>query len=220
LAIRSGFAGSFSHSAFDAALNEYKISLRVANDRAASLATLAQIHENDEEFERAEDLYRLAIGVEPNFAGPRANLASLLEQRADQIRSQLIQKSRAADVLRMGERIDKLLAEVHRLRTDEHHILRREVSRTSEATGMHRLYWRFGLSSYLLKQYQQAEKFLLKAYQARPATVDYCLALATFYLQQSRLDESLRYAEALIELAPDNQSYRKLRDEILAARSR
>jgi tetratricopeptide (TPR) repeat protein len=71
-----------------------------------------------------------------------------------------------------------------------------------------------------LRKYGQAEKFLLKAYQASPATVDYCLALATFYLQQSRLDESLRYAEALIELAPDNQSFRKLRDEILAAQSR
>ena len=102
--------GSFSSSAYQAALSEYIDSLRINSDLAASHMTLASIYEADMQWDRAEDAYRNAIAVEPNFAGPRTNLAALLDQKAEQIRTQIIQSPNSSANVDLGSTIDKLVA--------------------------------------------------------------------------------------------------------------
>ena len=207
--------GSINSSAFQSALQELMESLRVGNDLASNHMTLGNIFESDGQFEKAEDAYRTAISVQPGFAGPRSNLARLMEMRADEIRSQIIQSPRSKANVDLGKLIDKLSIDSRRLRVEENQVLKKDVQRAADLKGAHGLFYRYGLSCYLLGDQDSAEKYLVKANDLSPDNESYLLGLATFYNQQKKFTQALPFINRLIEVNSRHIGYQRLRDEAL-----
>ena len=103
--------------------------------------------------ERAKADYQAAITVEPNLAGPRSNLAALLESEADRLQNQLRQ-SQAGGGVAVGQlkgivaQIQKLNQRSSRLRGQDHGLLAKEIQRSEGIPGSHGLHYRFAMSSY------------------------------------------------------------------------
>ncbi len=207
--------GSISHTSFQKALDEYKDSLRIGSDLAANHMILGSLYEANQEPKKAEDAYRSAIAVEPNFAGPRSNLAALLEQQADRFRTEIIRSPQSNNNVNLGTKVDQLVANAKRLRQDENRLLARDAERAEGLTGSHGLFYRYGLSCYLMRDMVKAEKYLLKAHELEPHNETYLLGVATFYNQAKKYQTAIGYINRLIERNRNNKGYQRLRDQAL-----
>jgi tetratricopeptide (TPR) repeat protein len=179
------------------AIDEFKSGLLANNDRAIAhmgLGILAERQRNETEARKA---YETALSLEPNTAGPRANLAAVLEQQAETMTDRV-----AADELR--ERIAKL-------RREELELLARDAKYVPENAAIR---YRYGLSLYLHDRLDEAQKELEAAVQLAPNTADYVLGLALFYQKQQRFKEALQQVRRLVELRPNDPSYQQLLEEI------
>ena len=162
---RQRYATTDSRRAFDLALAEYRKSLMVQNDRAMSHAMLADLYQLTGELTKAMDSYRTAIVVEPNLAGPRANLAYLLDAQVNQLRAQMRPNGNptsAEQLSELNDRIQLLAGESAKLRGQEHALLRKDLERSEGLPGTHGLHYRFAMSSYLQNDLSATEKHLLK----------------------------------------------------------
>jgi tetratricopeptide (TPR) repeat protein len=213
--LRDRLLDSQYRSAFSAALQDYRQSLLVNSDLAGAHMMLGTLLESEGEFQKAEAAYRTAISAQPEFTGPRSNLAALLERNARTLDSQLRQMRQPSEREAAGKRIERLIAEASHYRADENRLLQDEVKRSEGLPEAHGLYYRYGLSCYVNGDREQAEKYLVKAHEQQPDSATYLLALATLYheMQDRR---AMLFVNELIELQPDHPAYQRLRDEILA----
>ena len=214
--IRAGSIGPNERRAYDRCLSEWKQSLLVENDRASSHMQLSWLYEAGDNLDRAKRAIKHAIQVEPNLAGPRVNLAVMLEEESRTATQNLRQSAtNAGDIQKEMARIKKLNEEASRLRTENHELLAKDVQRAEGLPNTHSLDYRFAMSCFLQNDLEQAEKYLLSAVKQQPDFPTYVLALATFYQRQADFDNAAKYVRKLIKLEPKNPGYRRLADEIL-----
>ena len=182
------------------ALEEYKHGLLANNDRAIGHLGLGVLAEQLGDRASAQRAYENAIEVEPSAAGPRANLAALLEQSLETTRDEETAKN-------LPERIA-------RLRNEELELLARDAKLAPQNAVIR---YRYGLALYLHGQLEEAEHELIEAARLAPNTADFALALALLYQKQQRLPEALEQAKRVVELRPDDPSYQQLLQEIQRA---
>ncbi len=169
------------------ALAEYKEGLLADNDQSGVHLNLGLLHTNQGELDEAIDEYRTAIRLEPNIAGPRSNLAGLLEPSGD-------------------------TEQVRKLREEEAEILARDAKLLPNNATIH---YRLGLVNYLLGREEQAAVALERACFLDPTVPDFLMALTLLHQKMQNWQKACDAAERLVKIQPDNLGYRRLKDQIL-----
>jgi len=142
-------------SQVDLALREVKSTLMVTADRGGSHMEWAAICEQRGRIPEAIEAYETAIRVEPKMAGPRTNLAALLDE-----------------VALRGD--DRARVKAEQLRRDELPLLSRDASL---APGIATVQYRYGLALYLSGDLPGALQRLERAVELEPDVPDYQLAV-------------------------------------------
>ncbi len=214
--LRSRLLDASERHHYQVALSEYRDGLMANNDLAASHMILGNLSASDGQFHRAENEYRTAMSVEPNFVGPRTNIAASLDARAEELQNRLRRSPQDPTAASLVEQIASFATEAETLRRQENQLLAVEVKRSANLPGVDQLFYRFGLSCYIIGDQELAEKYLLMAHRLQPDEPSFLLALATFYDQKGQSEIAAPYVNRLIELYPRHQGYQRLRKEILS----
>lgn len=206
--------------AMDAALEEYIAGLKGLSDQAGSHLSMAVLHENLGEPDRAKREYRTAIRLDPRFFQARANLAMLLAGQR--------QKAEAVGLFREAIEIERrLLAELqqHALDlsemsltlADTHYslglLLAEDEDRLEEAAqelaeavrlapGNARMHYNYGAALQKLGRMEDAQRSYQAAYKLAPQVPDYLVVLANLYAQQKRWTSAVKCAEELARRWP------------------
>ena len=136
----------------DLALREVHDALMVASDRAGAHMGWAALCEGQGRNSEAITAYETAIRVEPNMAGPRTNLASLLERLGQQSRN------------------PQLLARADQLRAAELPLLGRDADLAPDNASVQH---RYGLALYLAGEMDKAMERLERAVELEPNVSDF-----------------------------------------------
>ena len=198
---------------FDQVAEEYRRSQRVNADRPESWLNLGAFEGRLQRSAAAEAAFRSAIRLAPGFA---AGYVALAQLHAD--------GGREAD----GERVlrEGLAAEPES--ADLHHALGLSLvrqNRTPEAlaplgaaarldTASARFSYVYAVALFDLGDPQQAIAVLTAAETRHPADRDILQALASFSLQTADLPAARRWAERLVEVAPDDAGARQQLEQI------
>tara|TARA_B110000467_G_scaffold158432_1_gene174599 strand:- start:1094 stop:2392 length:1299 start_codon:yes stop_codon:yes gene_type:complete len=190
-------------SSFRRALDELKLGLLVNNDRAATHLTLGSIYENLGDAKLSEQYYRLAIQVEPNATGPRANLAALFERR---IESMIARARQNPQSLTAEDRVtmEKYAMEAQQLQTAELANFKRDAGYVPDNAIVQ---YRYGLALYRNGLIAEAVIVLQHVQQLEPQTPIYMVALARLLQTTGQLEEALKIAEKLIKVEPQHQEF-------------
>ncbi len=200
-------------------LQEYKDGLMLNNDRAGAHMVLALLYEDQGEMDSAVRSYRTAMQIEKHATGPRTNLAALLDrmghQTEDRIR-QMAAQGQTQQIEQMATMIGNFREEAEKLRKEEFPLLARDARLAPDNAAIQ---YRYAMSLYVHQQEPEAEKALLKAVQLAPDTPDAVMALALLFQKQKRFDEALTYAERLIKLRPQDETYQRLLEDLRRQRT-
>ncbi len=215
---RQNYAEPDRQKAFQLALDEYKKSLYIENDRAVYHMMLGGLHEMMNDPDRAIDAYRAAVTVEPNLAGPRSNLATLLESKIDGFRNQLRQSQssggmQAGQLQGMYSQMQTLAMQVAKLRFEENGLLAVDVERSAGLPDTHGLHYRFAMSSYVQGNLELTEKHLLEAHAQQPDNPMYLMGLSTYFIHVQQPKVALKYIEPLVKMDGQHPGYRALADQ-------
>lgn len=164
------------------AMEEYCRGQLTNADQVGSHMALALLAERRGEFPEARKAYEEAIRVQPQMAGPRSNLAELVE--------------RFGDAKRAGQ-----------LRKEELSLLARDVKLIPDSAV---LQYKYGLALHLAGQSTQAERVLLEAHRLDENFLDCTYFLAVYYMQSGRIPEAQELAKDLITRVPDEPRYQQL----------
>ncbi|MGE0755578.1 MAG: tetratricopeptide repeat protein [Pirellulaceae bacterium] len=181
----------------EAALEEYRQGLVANNDRAVAHLGLGVLAEQLGDLPGAREAYETALRIEPQMAGPRANLAALLEQFAASERDETAAQH--------------LARRVQDLRQQELELLRRDAQLVPRNASVR---YRLGLSLYLHGQLAEAEHELREAVQLSPNTADFVLGLALLLQKQNQIPEAIEWTRRLLVLRPGDPSYAQLLAEL------
>jgi tetratricopeptide (TPR) repeat protein len=147
------------HQAFIKAMIEFREAQSLQLDHAGGHMAFASLDRQHNRIEQAIEHLTAAIKLEPYLAGPRAELASLMqEHRGDE-------------------------KEIRRLRAEEADLWERDSKLVPD--NAHILY-RLGLLRYTLDEYDRAAAALEQACEKAPKNADYRMALAL--LQEKRYE--------------------------------
>jgi tetratricopeptide (TPR) repeat protein len=221
-AILAEFVDGQKQTALNQAITELEETLNLDNDRAMVHAIQGSINEQiaarlnwknsnrtgqsedpnarkerDRHLRISENNYRDAIRVDPNVTGPRANLAALLEAKTRMAASEKIRNA--------------LVAEIDKLRTEEHNLLKIDIRRAESIPGTHALHYRFAMSCYLQNDLSNTEKHLKIAVGQQPKEVSYLAALAAYYLHVKKRDEASTVVDQLLEIDPNNKGFQQMK---------
>lgn len=192
--------GGPERAAREKAIAEFRQGLEANSDRAMSHLGLGILAERQGRDAEAVAAYETALRIEPRTAGPRANLAALLER-------QLTENTDPAVAAAHSQRITAL-------RNEELQLLARDARLLPDSGAIR---YRYGLSLYLHGRLDEAEKELTAAVAASPQTPDFVLGLALLYQKQNRIPEAIRQTERLLQLRPNDPSYQQLLQELRAS---
>ena len=215
---RQRFATTEQRRAFENAIDEYRRSVLQENDRALNHMVVGGVLENLGEIEKAKDAYRTAISVEPNLAGPRSNLAAILDSEVRGLRQQM--QSRPGNSFSVGqlrasaEQIEKLAAQSEELRRTDYHLLKADIERSEGLPNIDSLHYRFAMASYIQGNKADTEKHLLIAHRGDPNSETYLLGLATYYQGEGNPAKAATYINQLIALDPEHPGYLNLAKEV------
>jgi tetratricopeptide (TPR) repeat protein len=196
------------------ALEEYKAGVLVNNDRSFAWLTLGILYEKLGEEERAVELYQTAVRVEPSVVGPRTNLADLFTRRAEreeQLAQQLVYQRNRDQAMEAASRAAANHAKADQLRAEELPLLARDAESAPQNAAVR---YRYGLALYLQDKLDDAETALKHAVELEPQTPEFTLGLALLYQKLERWSEAVDYAGRLVDLRPDDASYRQLLREL------
>jgi tetratricopeptide (TPR) repeat protein len=143
--------------AFDKAATEFRESQKLQLDHAGGHLTLASFDRAHGRFDDAIAHLKAAIKLEPYLAGPRAELASLLQERNGDPK------------------------EIRQLREEEANLVERDSKYAPDNPD---IFYRLGLLRYTLDEFDQAETALRTACEKAPQNYEYLMALAL--LQERR----------------------------------
>lgn len=204
---------------WDRAIDEWKQSLELLNDRAGAHATLAIFYEQQEKWDDARAAYETAIRVEPRAVGPRSNLSILLERVAEDL-SLPVQQRRFE---LKGERDPaSLLEAAQRWLREETNLLARDVERAPDLAAPR---YQYALALIRLKDYAAAQTQLQRCIELEPNNTASLYTLGVLLMERALstpspkagLDDALQIAQRLVQLAPDDARYVALQNEIRRA---
>jgi tetratricopeptide (TPR) repeat protein len=208
-------------AAFERAFAEFQTSQALSLDHAGGHLTLGAIDRAHRRPNQAIAHFQAAIRLEPYMAGPRAELASLLQVRAEDVRS-AIQISQVGPLLatfyeQMGEP-----AEMRRLRLEEAELLERDVRLAPENA---EIYYRLGLLRFLLGQLDEAQTALTAACDRAPENYEFLMMLALLHERRYVLEDNERQLNAaalalkkMHELEPADPRARQILERLLETR--
>lgn len=205
--IRDDIVVGQKKSDFEDAVREYSASLMLSSENAGSHVMLGQLHEQLDQVDLSIEDYRNAIRIDPNMTGPRSNLAALLEGKLQR----LIQTQPTPALQKQAQKLNE---EITELRKEDHKLLAIDVQRATGLPNIDGLHYRFAMSSYLQGDIENAEKYMLLAYESQPARTTYAIGLATLYIQQRRFDEAEKFVDHLIKIDPNHPTHLALRNQL------
>ena len=194
--------------ALDKCIEELKLGVLVNNDRAAAHLTLGTVYERLGNFQRAEESYRTAIRVEPGATGPRANLATLLENRIQGAGQAMQQMRDPAELANLQEQLGTWSEEIKILRAEELVHFERDAGYAPENASVQ---YRYGLALYRNGEMDKATEYIRLAHELEPQTIVFMMALSRLLQTQGKLNEALVVAKKLVEA--DDQ-YQDLIEEL------
>lgn len=195
-------------AAVTTATAEYERGLLTQNDRAAGHAALGLLRESQGRTRDAIAAYEMAIHVEPNFSGPRTNLARLLEGEEPPSALQPSPRPRPTGAGQVSDRDQQRIAE---LRAEELELARRNAELAPQLAGVQH---RYGLALYLAGRLDEANVALERACELEPRNPQYLLALVRLDQEQGRFERARQGARRLVGLRPQNAGYAQLLAEI------
>jgi tetratricopeptide (TPR) repeat protein len=182
--------------ALDEAIAEYRASQEMHLDRADAHLSLATLHEQLKDVRAAIESFRAAMRVEPYRAGPRRELARLLD---------MVATDPAYALLR--EKINPTAEEIRRLRAQEVDLLARDARLLP---GDPRPHYDRGLLLYLLGELDAAREALEEACRLAPDDYQAWMALALICEKQQRWDDAGRAVLRMKELQPEAEDWKGL----------
>jgi tetratricopeptide (TPR) repeat protein len=155
--------------AFESAMVEFRESQELSLDHAGGHLVLASFDRQHGRTEEAIQHLVDAIRLEPYLSGPRAELASLMQEN----KGPDAQENKGND------------AEIKRLRTEEADLVERDSKLAPDNAD---IFYRLGLLRYTLGDYEKADTALRMAVAKSPRNYEYLMALAL--LQEKRYIET------------------------------
>lgn len=202
-------------AAFDSAAAEFTTRQEAIADRAAGPMGLALFHTDLGETDKAEEAYRQAVAVEPEFVPARVNLAELLLQQNRPAEAE--KEFRGAVDAAAGARMDHeegvardALARflIRQKRYDEGI---EELGRAVELMpGDARVRYFYGVALNSTGHFDEALSHLEEAHRLEPRQLEYLTGLATICRDAGKTDLALRYARRALDLQPDNPQLQQL----------
>jgi tetratricopeptide (TPR) repeat protein len=159
------------HVALEKALDEYRASQQLDQERAAPHINLGILARQTGDTTKAADELRTAIRLEPYLTGPRNELANLLAQQHGN-----------AD-------------EIQKLRVEEADLLDRDAKLVPDSSD---IFYRLGLLRYLLGEYTAALRALDKACELAPVNFDYRMTVALLEEKWYERDGELAHYDAAV----------------------
>jgi tetratricopeptide (TPR) repeat protein len=194
--------GGDKRQAMQRAIQEFKNSLMVSNDRAAAHMGMGILYESMRDYDGAERAYLAAIRVESGVTGPRANLAHLLETRITDKQAQIQQVKTAEFAAQQFAIIQGYQKRIADLRLGELKLLERDAKLAPDLAPVQ---YRYGLAVYLAGDYAKAEAALVKAAKLEPRATEYLLAAALLFQKLKKYNEAIRYCNEAIKIRPDDR---------------
>lgn len=191
---------SSSGTALRKALDEVEQGLKYNNDRAGAHMAQGLLAEQQGRQQEAIRQYQAAIAVEPGVAGPRTNLAALLERNMP---APVSAASRSTDT--EAEQV------VRRLRKEELQLLARDVQLLPEAAAIQ---YRYGLALYVEGNSEAAVEHLIKAAQLAPDDATYAQAVCLLFESLQRWSEAMDWAEEGLRRSGGASEYQLLKARI------
>lgn len=183
-------------------VSEWIEGLKNDSDRSGAHLALAVMAEQQGRQQAAIEHYRDAIRVEPSVAGPRTNLAALLESNLTQ---------HAALSGESGNANSPIVQEISALRKADLKLLARDVRLLPQAAAIH---YRYGLGLYVDGQKELALAQLVEAAELEGTNYEYVQGVTLFLKAQQQWEEAANWAQKLIDIAPNDPSPRRILNEI------
>lgn len=199
-----------------AALDELKAGYRANAERAGAHMGLAALAESAGNPQEAASEYRAAIAVEPRVAGPRSNLATLLENQSQASERELrraIQSGMRTEAEALAVEWERTQEAVRTLRAEELELLRRDAHYFPKNA---QLQYRYALALYLAGQETLAEQTLLRVVDLAPDMPDARYALALLYQKLNRVSDAQAQAQELVRRFPNERAYADLLQQLTA----
>jgi tetratricopeptide (TPR) repeat protein len=181
--------------AFERAMVEFRRSQELALDHAGAHLVLASLDRQQGRLQDAIKHLVDAIKLEPYLAGPRTELASLMQEHR-------------------GEE-----AEIRKLRGEEAELVERDAKLAPENAD---IFYRLGLLRYTLGEYEKADTALRAAVQKAPRNYDYLMALALLQERRYELSGDEKYfndavlsLKAMLELSRQDPRAKQIFERLL-----
>jgi predicted CXXCH cytochrome family protein len=186
-------------NALEAALIEFRAIQEFALDHAGGHLTLGALDRHHGRIGQAIEHFQAAIALEPYMAGPRAELATLLQQQG------------AAP------------GDVQRLRREEADLLERDTKLAPDSA---EILYQLGMLRYLLGELDAAQIALSSATEKAPQNYEFLMALALLLERRYELsgdsaffDDARRTLEKLHGMRPADPRAQQIMQRLLATRA-
>jgi tetratricopeptide (TPR) repeat protein len=195
-------------------LAEFEKGMMLSNDRAAAHMTMGILYESLGEDDRALEAYETGIQVEPTATGPRTNLAALCDRLAEaadgKARQAALLGNRKSESEAVRTAVD-YRERAAKLRREELEWLERDAKLVPNSASVQ---YRYGMSLYLHRRLDEAERALVSASQLEPNNPQFLLGVVLFYKEMNQPDKAIPLAERLVQLRPRDAMFRQVLEEI------
>lgn len=180
----------------------------------------ARRKKSDKYFDLARRAYRDAIRVAPHESGARGNLAAMndqllerysFEQRKLDVQNNKDDATKFAGLMLKRKKIEE---ETTKLRKDELKVLGDEARRAIASNVGAGVVDRYAMALYVDGQVDECEKQLATAIQLAPDDPMIVLHYTLILEKQKKFAQALQYADKLLELVPDDPSYKAMRNNL------
>ena len=198
-----------------AAINEYIEAQEFNGERAESLVNLAGLYIDMDDFTQAEEAYRKAIKLQPQFVPAYINFAQMLKN--------LSREKEAANTLTAGiQQVPESASFYHALGLSQ--IRQKDVNSALQSLGKaatldadnNRYQYVYAVALQSAGKVNLALEILLKTHDAHPYDTDVLYTLVTFSRDAGRRKQALLYANKLQALVPGNPDIEKLVQQLKA----
>ena len=176
-----------------------------------------RVKRSDRYFSLAREAYRDAIRVAPHESGARGNLAAMNDQLIELLTFQqraVNPQSEADKWTKLHNQKNLLQEQTRKLRKAELNVLADEARRALASGVGAGVVDRYAMALYVDGQVDQCADQLRRAVELAPEDPTIVLHFSLVLEKQARYAEALKYAEILLELVPNDPSYRNMRDSL------
>jgi len=197
---------------FGKAAKEFETKQQAIYDRAAGHMGMGLFETDLGKLQEAEEAYRQAEKVEPEFIPARINLAELLfsENRPKEAEKEFRAAVKAAPMpSEEGLAHDALARFLIRMKRYDEGL--KELKQAAKLLPDHAAtQYFYGVALNSMHRFDEALPYLEKAHQLDRYNVEYLTGLATICRDGGRMDLALRYAKEALQLRPESPQLRQL----------